>query len=211
LTQLKVALDLDETLVHTAFEADEEYSILKFFDDYDCFYERIHLELENGECAFVQFRPGLASFLHNVTAEFDVTIFTAGASHYGRPVVRHIDPTGGDLLESLLCRPACTPMGNWMLKDLRQLDENLERIVLVDNSLVSFAPQPHNGIPIKSFFGSPDEIYDSELTNVLSTLRDLHNEPDVRLVLEPSFCLRETLLQRCMQNCSGSQRTGYYL
>lgn len=51
-------------------------------------------------------------------------------------------------------------------------------MVLVDNSSISYSVQPENGIPIIPFY---DNNKDRELVALIGYLRELMQEPDVRV------------------------------
>ena len=61
-------------------------------------------------------------------------------------------------------------VNGYCIKDLRVVCSDLSRIVLLDNSVVSFAMQMSNGIFIKPFEGSK---YDGELFEIKKVLREL--------------------------------------
>lgn len=70
-----------------------------------------------------------------------------------------------------------TPEG-FYVKDLRViLNRDLKDMVLVDNSIYSFAYQIDNGIPIISFYDDPN---DEELLHLMFYMKSLANCEDVR-------------------------------
>lgn len=81
------------------------------------------------------------------------------------------------------------------VKDLRIFqNRSLSDIVLVDNSIYSFAFQLDNGIPIIPFY---DEPSDQEMTHLIFYLNALKETDDVRTLNRAAFQL-ETLAE---QNC----------
>jgi CTD small phosphatase-like protein 2 len=76
-----------------------------------------------------------------------------------------------------LYRQHCTLEKGLYIKDLRNLNRSLEDMVIVDNSSISYAVQPENGIPIIPFY---DNNKDRELVTLLSYLRELLQQQDVR-------------------------------
>lgn len=63
------------------------------------------------------------------------------------------------------------------MKDLRIIqDRSLKEIIIVDNSIVSFAFNMDNGIPIKAF---TREKNDEELLYMVSYLEEIYSYPDV--------------------------------
>jgi TFIIF-interacting CTD phosphatase-like protein len=62
-------------------------------------------------------------------------------------------------------------------------------MVIVDNSIVSFAFDLDNGVPINSFMG--DEENDRELLFLYSFLEEIATVPDVRVPIAAAFKLSE--------------------
>lgn len=101
-----------------------------------------------------------------------------------------LDPCGRMSLR--LYRDSCSIVDGLFLKDLRQVGEDLSRVVLVDNSPVSLLINPDNSILVSSFYANPD---DTALGQLLPVLRKLHHAGDVREALGQEFQLREALEQ----------------
>jgi CTD small phosphatase-like protein 2 len=77
------------------------------------------------------------------------------------------------------------------VKDLRIIqDRNLKDIILVDNSIVSFAFNLDNGVPISAFIRQP---CDEELLYLVSYLEEIYSFPDVREHISKTFKLREQM------------------
>ncbi len=76
------------------------------------------------------------------------------------------------------------------IKDLRIFSDikKLEDIIIVDNSLFSFANQLNNGILVTSFFSDKDDTF---LSNVIEYLDYIKNEKDIREINKDSFRLEE--------------------
>ena len=171
-------LDLDETLIHSDFNREcpsESYDAqISFKDDEEEFSVGIFI------------RKGLAQFLKEISKYFIVGIFTASVKPYADAVINHIDPNK-EYIKFRLYRNNCITVKEINIKDLRIFKEivKLERIVIVDNSIYSFANQLSNGILINSFFNDKEDI---ELLNVMSYLLTfIVNAKDVREVNETFF------------------------
>jgi CTD small phosphatase-like protein 2 len=68
------------------------------------------------------------------------------------------------------------------VKDLRVIaDRDMKDIVIVDNSIVSFAFQLSNGVPISAFVGQPN---DEELLFMVTLLEEIYSFDDIRPQLE---------------------------
>jgi CTD small phosphatase-like protein 2 len=81
-------------------------------------------------------------------------------------------------------------MGNYV-KDLSVLHCDLSRTVIIDNSPQAFALQVDNGIPIKSWFGSPEECSDNRLPLLLPFLLKLSAARDVRPLIRKRFKIHQ--------------------
>jgi len=186
--KLTVVLDIDETLVHTEFLPDtinltpEKVALFNancsahFF----CLYVK-------GQVAIVRKRPFLSLFLTETSKKFELVTFTAGSDDYANALLDHLDPTG-QIFRHRLFRQHC--VGNGWTKDLRVLNRDLKRTVLVDNSHNSFLLQPANGVPIESFI---DDMCDQALIMLYDFLDRIKNELDVRCVLRSIFKLESKL------------------
>jgi Dullard-like phosphatase family protein len=135
-----LVLDLDETLVHT-----------------------------NGEVTLV--RPFTETFLAQVFDLFSkVVVFTAGTKAYADPVLDMLEELASVKFHARLYRNSCTPAkdgsGGWV-KDLRKVQANLTRLLIVDNTPSSYSLQPQCGVPIPSYWGQTNDV---ELMLILSTL-----------------------------------------
>ena len=74
------------------------------------------------------------------------------------------------------------------MKDLTILTNgrSLEDIIIVDNNIGSYSSNLENGIPIKSFFGSPSDSMLKSLSKYLMRLKDVD---DVRPRILKDFYL----------------------
>jgi TFIIF-interacting CTD phosphatase-like protein len=71
------------------------------------------------------------------------------------------------------------------------LDREKKNIIIVDNSILSFAFDLANGVPINSFMG--DEEDDKDLLYLISFLEEAFYQNDVRVACEESFKLQYLL------------------
>lgn len=105
-------------------------------------------------------------------------------------MINYLDPTG-ELIQYRLYQSDCiaTAEGAYV-KDLRILNRNIERVVMIDNSVWSFAAQLDNGIPILPWTGDPE---DKELRELAAYLGKLSLAEDVRAVNRETFKLQSIL------------------
>jgi RNA polymerase II subunit A small phosphatase-like protein len=88
-------LDLDETLVHSAFKEPERFDI------------KLPVKIEERDfIVYVQIRPGTFQFLSEMAKHYEVIIYTASLSKYADPLMNILDPE--KLCTSRLFREHCT-------------------------------------------------------------------------------------------------------
>jgi Dullard-like phosphatase family protein len=160
-----LVLDLDETLVHSGF--------LPFSCPSDVV---IKIELENEiHDIHVLVRPGVKEFLEKMSKKYEIVIFTASLAKYADPLLDIIDKQG--YCPFRLFREHCTLINTAFVKDLKRLGRELKDIIIVDNSPISYALNPDNGLPILSWF---EDKNDRELFNITPILEFLSEVNDVR-------------------------------
>jgi RNA polymerase II subunit A small phosphatase-like protein len=165
-----LVLDVDETLVHSSYKPTAKYDL------------HLPCEVNGGVChIYVSYRPHLRQFLEFVKNLFEVVIFTASVDIYCNPLMDKLDPDG-TLGAQRLFRDHCSSVNGSYVKDLSLLGRPLDQICIIDNSPVAYLFQPRNAIPIISWFDDPN---DTELTDLMPTLRALAEAPDVYEVLDP--------------------------
>jgi len=71
------------------------------------------------------------------------------------------------------------------------LDRDKKSMIIVDNSILSFAFDLPNGVPINSYMG--DEEDDKDLLYLISFLEEAFYQDDVREACEASFKLQYLL------------------
>lgn len=193
-----LVLDIDETLVQLRWEKLPETRMVatSSLDD---------------SWAYVYFRPYVHEFLAICASMFEVVAFTAGNQEYADQVLDALDPKG-NFFSARLYREHCFKYTGdqeppvLYIKDLRVLGRDLAEVILVDNSLISFAFQTANGLLVRDFDPkkNPD---DKELLHILPTLKNLSQVPDVRVLIRKGFNLEEQIssyLQR-FQSCQDAQ------
>ena len=212
-------LDLDETLIHADFLENpaENEDLKNLYDAIISFYtmeEQINNNLNNNDntdnnttddeskddsCEKVLnkvgifLRPKVKEFLQEISRYFLIGIFTASIPEYADAVINYLDPEE-KYIKFKLYRNDCVNVCDMLrVKDLSIFgEENLDKIVLLDNNIYSFTAQMSNGILINSFFCDKS---DDELSNVRKYLVEyILPSDDVRKVNEQFFGF-ETILK----------------
>lgn len=125
-------------------------------------------------------------------------VFTASHKGYADKVIDLLDPEN-KYISHRLFRDHCfkTKQGVYV-KDLRILNRSLEKVVLVDNAMYSFALQLSNGVPIIPFSDNPA---DQELQHLAAFLLKLRHSEDVRPVIHQHFKYSLLAQARDVQEC----------
>ena len=172
-----LVLDLDETLVHSQF--------MTFSDPSDVV---IQIELENEmHDIHVMVRPGVKEFLEKMSKIYEIVIFTASVSKYADPLLNIIDKKG--YCPYRLFREHCSLINTTFVKDLQRLGRDIKNIIIVDNSPISYALHPENGLPILTWF---EDKSDRELYKITTILQFLSTVYDVREFI-PKFVDNNTI------------------
>jgi len=80
----------------------------------------------------------------------------------------------------------------FFIKDLDVImDREKQNVVIVDNSILSFAFDLPNGVPINSYMGTEDD--DKDLLYMVSFLEEAFFKQDLRVACEESFKLQYLL------------------
>ena len=178
-------LDIDETLVHS----DLDFTLKEKVKKYDAILHFNSEEEKNIPIPLI-IRPGLEKFLDYAVEEFDLVVFTASDQQYADAIIDYIE-RDKKYFKMRLYRNHCIFIEPGLyIKDLRIFSDvkNLEDIIILDNSLFSFANQLNNGILITSFFW---DMNDTFLENVKCYLEYIKNEKDIRVMNKESFRLEE--------------------
>lgn len=137
----------------------------------------------------VRMRPYVMDCLEKLATMYEMIVFTAGQQTYADHILDYIDPKR-TLFKKRLYRNDCIQVQNFFIKDLDIiLDRDKEKMIIVDNSIMSFAFDLDNGVPINSYMGTEED--DRELLFLFSFLEEVAEVPDVRVPIASSFKLSE--------------------
>ena len=109
-------LDLDETLIHYEESSDGGQFLL---------------------------RPYVQRFLKKMNQYFEIIIFTAAMKEYADWIIDRVDSTG--VIQHRLYRRHTTQYNQMFIKDLRKLNRNKNKVLILDNNPENFCFQPDHG------------------------------------------------------------------
>lgn len=159
-----LALDLDETLVHSSFQPVEGASFV------------ISVVIEGiVHNVYVLKRPGVDEFIERLAVHYELIVFTASLSKYADPLLDLLDPK--KLVNKRLFREHCVFYDGHYVKDLSTLNRDISQTIIVDNSPMSYIFHPENAIDCSSYFDDPT---DTELWEIADFLESIKDSDDVR-------------------------------
>lgn len=159
-----LALDLDETLVHSSFQPVDNASFV------------ISVVIEDlVHNVFVIKRPGVDEFIERLAPYYELVVYTASLSKYADPLLDLLDPK--KLISKRLFRENCVFYDGHYVKDLTVLNRDISQTIIVDNSPMSYIFQPENAIDCTSFFDDPADV---ELWQIADFLEGVRGCEDVR-------------------------------
>jgi CTD nuclear envelope phosphatase 1 len=164
-------LDLDETLVHSlsrgARMSNGHMIEIKLADQVATLYS-------------VHKRPYCDHFLKQVSMWFDLVIFTASVKEYADPVIDWLE-SERKYFSKRFYRNHCTLReGQGYIKDLSTVDANLNHLLIIDNSPISYAWHANNAITVEGWI---NDATDTDLLNLIPLLKAMRYTTDVRTVL----------------------------
>lgn len=125
--------------------------------------------------------------LEEINKYYVIIVYTASHQSYADCVLDHIDPNR-TLIQYRMYRHDCVDVklsGDTIyVKDLRVIKNvQMKDMIIIDNSVMSFAFQLENGIPILPYYDNPEDTELNFLTNYLKNVakaEDLREENKAR-------------------------------
>ena len=161
-------LDIDETLV---FASEERRT------NYDFQWEKY----------FVVFRPGLATFLREVSERYLLAVWSSSSDDYAEAIAEHLRPA--DIkFEFVWGRSRCTRKHDLELGQVffqKRLDKlkrrgfRKDQMLIVDNTPRKVRANYGNAIYVRDFEG---DLSDTELPRLARFLREISSEEDFRTI-----------------------------
>lgn len=116
-----------------------------------------------------------------------MAIFTAAEQTYADLIIDRIDPEK-KYFSHRLYRQHCIKVDDVYVKDLRIItDRPSEDTIIVDNSILSFAFQLDNGVPMCAFLATNNQ--DQELLYLITYLEEVYHMRDCRTANKKTFKL----------------------
>lgn len=170
-------LDMDETLMHSDLDL-----VWSAHDQY--------LKTKDGNIIPLNIRPYLFDFLSFCSEFADLVVYTASCSDYADPIIDFIE-ADKKFFKYRLYREHCLTYGSLFIKDLAIFGKPLEKTIIVDNNIFSFAHYLRNGVLVSSFY---NESNDMELLSLIEFFKSLFELTDVRQEIDRTFQFTKIML-----------------
>ena len=167
---------MDETLIAAKFEGHVPAG----------FEETFSFDFKGSKIS-VRLRPYVIDVLGKLAEMYEIVVFTAGEQEYADVILDYLDKEN-KFFKKRLYRQDCIGLNGFFIKDLDIiLDRQREEMIIVDNSILSFAFDLDNGVPINSFMGTEED--DKQLLYLFSFLEEAVVAEDIRVNIRESFKL----------------------
>ncbi|KAL1639801.1 Nuclear envelope morphology protein 1 [Diplodia intermedia] len=128
---------------------------------------------------YVHKRPHCDDFLRKVSKWYNLIIFTASVQEYADPVIDWLE-LERKYFAGRYYRQHCTFRNGAYIKDLSQVEPDLSKVMIVDNSPMSYIFHEDNAIPIEGWISDPT---DNDLLHLIPLLEGLQHVTDLRALL----------------------------
>jgi Dullard-like phosphatase family protein len=162
-----LVLDLDETLIHSLARG-AKFSAGQMVE--------VKLDSQFATLYFVNKRPDCDQFLKCVSEWFRLVVFTASVPAYADPMIDWLEQDR-KYFSQRFYRHHCTSTPQGYIKDLSRVESDLSRVIIIDNSPVSYSMHQENAISIEGWISDPS---DHSLLHLIPLLHALRYSVDVR-------------------------------
>ncbi|KAI2625803.1 NLI interacting factor-like phosphatase-domain-containing protein [Hypoxylon sp. NC1633] len=176
-------LDLDETLIHSMSKGGRMGSghmvEVRLNTTYVGGGGQQALGPQHPILYYVHKRPHCDEFLRKVCKWFNLVIFTASVQEYADPVIDWLE-SERKFFAGRYYRQHCTFRHGAFIKDLSSIEPDLSKVMILDNSPLSYMFHQDNAIPIQGWISDPT---DNDLLHLVPLLEGLQYVSDVRALL----------------------------
>ncbi|KAI0629646.1 NIF-domain-containing protein [Trametes polyzona] len=127
-------------------------------------------------------RPGVDYFLGYLSQFYEIVVFTTQYHYTAMPIIDKLDPYQFYIMHRLF-RDACRSEQGQPVKDLKYLNRDLSKVILLDTHPEHVAPNPENAIILPKWTGDPKDRGLIAMIPFLESIA-IFKTPDVRPVLK---------------------------
>ncbi|KAL8727401.1 MAG: hypothetical protein Q9166_006073 [cf. Caloplaca sp. 2 TL-2023] len=181
ITQKTLVIDLDETLIHSLAKGGRMSSghMVEVKLNATVGYGGATLGPQHPILYYVHKRPHCDDFLRKVCKWYDLVVFTASVQEYADPVIDWLEQER-KYFSRRYYRQHCTFRNGAYIKDLSSVEPDLSKVMIIDNSPLSYIFHEDNAIPIEGWINDPT---DNDLLHLIPLLEALQYVMDVRALL----------------------------
>ncbi|CAK7205027.1 Nuclear envelope morphology protein 1 [Sporothrix eucalyptigena] len=128
---------------------------------------------------YVHKRPYCDEFLRRVCKWYKLVVFTASVQEYADPVIDWLE-SERKFFSARYYRQHCTFRHGAFIKDLSAVEPDLSKVMILDNSPLSYMFHQDNAIPIQGWIS---DHTDNDLLHLVPLLEGLQYVSDVRALL----------------------------
>ncbi|EFX01419.1 nif domain containing protein [Grosmannia clavigera kw1407] len=128
---------------------------------------------------YVHKRPYCDEFLRRVSKWYNLVVFTASVQEYADPVIDWLE-SERKYFSARYYRQHCTFRHGAFIKDLSAVEPDLSKVMILDNSPLSYMFHQDNAIPIQGWIS---DHTDNDLLHLVPLLEGLQYVSDVRALL----------------------------
>ncbi|KAK9447811.1 NLI interacting factor-like phosphatase-domain-containing protein [Limtongia smithiae] len=154
-------LDLDETLIHSMSKGSSMSSGRMV---------EVKLDSSHAVLYYVHKRPYCDEFLKRVSSWFNLVVFTASVQEYADPVIDWLEQDR-PYFQKRYYRQHCTFRNGGYVKDLSIVEPDLSRVMIIDNSPISYLLHEDNAIAIEGWINDPSDFDLLHLEPFLNAMR----------------------------------------
>ncbi|KAL9001223.1 MAG: hypothetical protein Q9169_000407 [Polycauliona sp. 2 TL-2023] len=179
--QKTLVIDLDETLIHSLAKGGRMSSghMVEVKLNTTVGYGGATLGPQHPILYYVHKRPHCDDFLRKVCKWYDLVVFTASVQEYADPVIDWLEQEK-KYFSRRYYRQHCTFRNGAYIKDLSSVEPDLSKVMIIDNSPLSYIFHEDNAIPIEGWINDPT---DNDLLHLVPLLEALQYVMDVRALL----------------------------
>ncbi|TDZ71744.1 Nuclear envelope morphology protein 1 [Colletotrichum sidae] len=181
--QKTLILDLDETLIHSMSKGGRMSTghmvEVRLNQTYVGAGGQTSIGPQHPILYWVNKRPYCDDFLRRVCKWYNLVVFTASVQEYADPVIDWLEAER-KFFSARYYRQHCTFRQGAFIKDLSSVEPDLSKVMILDNSPLSYMFHQDNAIPIQGWINDPT---DNDLLHLVPLLEGLQYVSDVRALL----------------------------
>ncbi|KAK4121311.1 hypothetical protein N657DRAFT_692384 [Parathielavia appendiculata] len=181
--QKTLILDLDETLIHSMSKGGRMSTghmvEVRLNTTYQGVAGQATIGPQHPILYYVHKRPHCDEFLRRVSKWYNLVVFTASVQEYADPVIDWLEAER-KYFSARYYRQHCTFRHGAFIKDLSSVEPDLSKVMILDNSPLSYMFHQDNAIPIQGWISDPT---DSDLMYLIPFLEGLQYVSDLNMSL----------------------------